>query len=346
MANSRGRPKDPKTEVVLDYLRRFPNAATRTLTSKLLKEQPGLFQSFEDIRATINYYRGKRGPKNRKKIASKEFFQITDHLNPFDLPEEEEIPATEDYKFPYRKYNNLLVLSDLQIEYHDIQAITMAMEYGKKHGINGIILLGDVIDCFSLSVYSKDPRKRDFKTEKDKTVQFLNALRSAFPGVGIFWKLGNHEHRYQRYMEIKSPEFFDMDEFKWDRLFNLKELDIELIDWMRVIRCGKLNMVHGQEFGRGVYSPVNPARGAFIKGYASCMVAHWHQSSEHTNINMNGDIVTTWSLGCLCKLNPEYRPINNWNQGFAHIEMEPNGNYHVNNKRIYQDIKTKKYELL
>jgi hypothetical protein len=52
---------------------------------------------------------------------------------------------------------------------------------------------------------------------------------------------------------------------------------------------------------------------------------------------MNGDITTTWSLGCLCELHPAYLPINKWNHGFAIVDVDGN-NFHVRNKRIHKGV--------
>jgi hypothetical protein len=64
------------------------------------------------------------------------------------------------------------------------------------------------------------------------------------------------------------------------------------------------------------------------------MQGHNHQTSEHTESNMNGEITTTWSLGCLCELHPAYLPINKWNWGMALIDIDGQ-NFEVRNKRIH-----------
>jgi len=50
---------------------------------------------------------------------------------------------------------------------------------------------------------------------------------------------------------------------------------------------------------------------------------------------MNGEITTTWSLGCLCELHPAYLPINKWNHGFAIVDIDGQ-NFEVRNKNIYK----------
>ena len=64
------------------------------------------------------------------------------------------------------------------------------------------------------------------------------------------------------------------------------------------------------------------------------MCGHCHTTSEHTDKNIQGAILTTWSVGCVCDLSPDYAPYGNWNWGFALVDVEKNGNFTVENHRI------------
>ncbi len=111
---------------------------------------------------------------------------------------------------------------------------------------------------------------------------------------------------------------------------------MDVVGEKRVIKANKLNIIHGHEYP-SVFSPVNIARGLYMKGKVSAMQGHNHQSSTHVETDMNGDIVTTWSLGCLCELNPAYMPLNKWNHGFAIVDLSDNGKeFHVRNFRIHK----------
>ena len=44
--------------------------------------------------------------------------------------------------------------------------------------------------------------------------------------------------------------------------------------------------------------------------------------------------MSTWSTGCLCDLHPDYRPLNNWNHGFAIVEVAKDGTFQVQNKTV------------
>ena len=71
-----------------------------------------------------------------------------------------------------------------------------------------------------------------------------------------------------------------------------------------------------------------------MRSKESSVIGHHHKTSEHTEKSLSGDVVTTWSIGCLCGLSPEYLPFNKWNHGFAFVEVDSDRNYKVHNKRI------------
>jgi len=125
-----------------------------------------------------------------------------------------------------------------------------------------------------------------------------------------------------------------VDEFELENIIKARANGITIIGDKRIIKANGLNIIHGHEFSTGFFSPVNVARGLFLRGKTSAIQGHNHQTSEHTESDMNEKITTTWSTGCLCELHPEYMPLNKWNHGFAIIDMIK-GSFEVRNKRIF-----------
>jgi hypothetical protein len=135
-------------------------------------------------------------------------------------------------------------------------------------------------------------------------------------------------------MTVHAPEFLAVDSFKLHEVLKLTDLGIELISDLRPISLGKLSVIHGHEYARSVFSPVNPARGLFLRGKTTAMCGHHHQVSQHSERTLEGKQLSTWSLGCLCNLNPQYMPLNNWSHGFAIVDVESSGDFHVDNIKI------------
>ncbi len=154
------------------------------------------------------------------------------------------------------------------------------------------------------------------------------------PKARIINKLGNHDERYELYLARNAPELVGLDAFELAVVLKLDSLGVELIGDKRPIRIGELNIIHGHEYSFPISNPVNPARGLFLRGKVYALCSHFHQKSEHSENNLEGKTITTWSTGCLCDLNPAYRPINNWSHGFAIAEVFSNGKFQLHNHKI------------
>jgi predicted phosphodiesterase len=252
--------------------------------------------------------------------------------NPLDLPPSQE-SNYQPYKLPIN-HNNILIIGDLHIPYHNIPALTLALKYGMENEVNTILLNGDVIDFYAISRFEKDPRKRNFGHEVLMTRQFLGTLRKLFPNAAIYYKCGNHDVRYDHYIMRNAPDLLGMNEFSFESLMHLDQHNITFIPDKQIIRAGNLTILHGHELGQSVFSPVNIARGLFLRAKDNALCGHHHQASEHSEPNINGKLTTCWSVACLCELHPDYMPINKHHHGFAHVKIMDTGEFDVSNYRI------------
>jgi predicted phosphodiesterase len=229
-----------------------------------------------------------------------------------------------------------LILCDVHIPYQDNEALTVAINEGVRQGCDAVILNGDALDCHMISDFVKDPRKRKFKDELYAMRQFVDTLRQQFPTAHIYYKEGNHEERYWRYMRVKAPELFDIDAFDFASLCHLDKHNITWIDGKSKLNIGKLSIFHGHEFGKQFLPSVNVARGLFMKTKVSALCGHHHQTAEHNERDANGKFITCWGVGCLSELSPDYNPYSKYNHGFAIVEKGTNGSYSVKNLRIHE----------
>lgn len=318
-----------KKKIAEEYVRRFPNHGSKTIAKKIMADIPELFASLDNARSAVRFVRGSNGKKKRK-FAS--IPQDMSHLrdNPYNLPEESHNDI-DPYKLKAKK---ILVLSDIHFPFQHNKALTVSIDYGRANDVDCVILDGDILDMYSVSRWEKDPRKRvSIKHELDIGRSFLRTMRESFPHAQIIFKEGNHEERLESYLRIKAPELLDTDEFSLEVLLKIHEIEGTYIKDKRIIKSGKLNIIHGHEFGRSVFSPVNPARGLYMRGKVNILAGHNHQTSEHSEPNMNGDEITCWSMGCLCDLRPDYMPYNKWNHGAALVTMDGE-EFHVDNFKV------------
>jgi len=329
-----------KGEIVKEYLDRFPGTPHLTLAKTIYQDNPEAFKDMRNVYDVVRYYRGKHGERDKENVTSREHVETEERSkSPFEnLPE----PMTHfaDWSPMVVDSKRSLYLSDIHVPYYSRMAVLLALEHGYKHDCDCVILAGDTIDFYTISRWQTDPRKRDLQGELDMTIDILTLIRNNFGHADIFYMIGNHEERWDRYMSIKAPELLGNKYLSFAKQINAKELDIQIISDKRFLRIGKLNVIHGHEFGSGTASPVNPARTFFLKGKECAIGGHYHKTSEHVEKTMTDKVISTWSAGCLCDLRPDYRPINSWNHGFAEIEKIDDVNFHVDNYKI---IKGKVY---
>lgn len=322
-----------KSELSKKYRSENPLFPTLKLARIMYKENQLLFKDVEDARSMLRYIEGKSGIKNKKKVNSSEFVIAEARpYNPYNLPASEE---TEYLPYPIQGFKKVGILSDIHVPYHNVPALTAAIQFLKKEKIDALLLNGDTIDFFGLSRFTKDPRKRKFKEELDTFRQLFDVLDKQL-GCKIFFKIGNHEERYEHFLFEKAKELVGVEEFDFENIIKARAKGIDIISDKRYMTLNGLTGIHGHEYIGGISAPVNPARGLFLKAKVSSFQGHNHQTSEHTEPTLTGKMVTTWSLGCLCELHPAYMPLNKWNHGFGIVDLDDNGeDFEFRNKRIF-----------
>jgi predicted phosphodiesterase len=230
----------------------------------------------------------------------------------------------------------VLVLSDVHSPYHSETGVQIALNHGVEQEADVVLLNGDILDFYAASKWEKDPRKRNLEKEIETGIGLLEYIRETFPSARIIYKEGNHEERWESFLIRKAPELLGVKKFSWQAVFELDRLKIEWVGEKRPIRLGKLNVVHGHEYRFAIAGPVNAARGLFNKAKAHALCGHFHQTHTHSETTIEQKLIATFSTGCLCDLHPEYMPLNNWNQGFADVDVTATGNFHVQNLKIDQ----------
>jgi predicted phosphodiesterase len=323
---------EERKKVGTPLIQQFKQAGNQTIARVLHKEYPDLWITLDTARSWVRYRRGAMGKENRGKFPESERELPTEAVDPFGKLPSSLIDLTESE--PYiLECNRCLVLADVHIPYHHEQALNVALHHGYNQGIDSVVLLGDLLDFYSASSYVTDPSKRNLPGELEAGRQFLQVLRDTWPDAKIIFKAGNHEERWERYLFCRAPDVIGVPDFELSTILRLEDLNIEWLDRMRHVRIDHLNLVHGHEFGQSAYSPVNAARGLFLRSTAIAMCGHWHQTSMHAETTMDDEAISCWSLGTLGDLHPQYKRYNaRWNHGFAIVDSADG--FVVRNHRI------------
>jgi predicted phosphodiesterase len=315
--------------IATELVKKFPKSPSLTLARRLYSENPELIKSLDSARTAIRTVRGACGKRSRKKADKSLARQSVPH-NPLALPE----PESFDWQpFKLTGVSKVGVINDIHIPYHHLEALTASLLYLKEQEIDCLLINGDLVDFYQMSRFLKDPRARNTASELEDTKQFFDSVRQLFPKARIIFKLGNHDERFEHYLLHKAPELLDIEAISLENLLECEKNGVEVVGSKRPIYLGNLTVLHGHEYQSGMIAPVNVARGLFLRAKACALQGHSHQTSEHSETDVRQKLITTWSVGCLCQLHPEYARFNKWNQGFALVNLDGN-DFEVSNKRI------------
>ena len=311
--------KKSNTNIILDYLEKFPNAPSRTLAKKIYNENSAFFTDAENVYFRVRYYRGQSGSINRDKLKNTKFqkeLKVKVMIQKLQLPESH-TKTRNSFTFP-TGCKKLGVFGDVHIPYHDNTALEVMFKKFEEEKVDSIFINGDLLDFYQLSFHEKDPREVHFKGEIEAGKEFLAYIRSRFPDIPIYYITGNHENRFERYLRIKASELLDIDECRLDVILHVAEYKIEYLPFRSKVVFGDYTIEHGDKIpGAG---GVVPARTLLMRLKSNSIVNHFHKSSESSQrIYGVGEPtnIRAYSLGCMCDLAPEYMEINEWNHGFC-----------------------------
>jgi len=317
-----------KGKIVRETVERFPDKPSLTLAKYLVHEYGELFdQKVENARSLVRTYRGTHGEKNRRKYKN------------LIVPRIERIPPSlSPVRSPFiLPPGTWLLMQDLHVPFHSPKAIEAAVNYGIKQKITGVIMF-EMQDCAALSFWPT--ARRDFNKEIEMAIDFNDWLRKAVGNkVQIIEAPGNHGDRLEKYLIDHALELVKTPVCDMEVMLDLENRGIEYLQQKQIIQAGYLYILHGHEV-RLSAGNVNPARSLYLKTKAIAVCGHLHRTSEHAEVGLDKKLVTCWSVGCLCGLEPDYAPINNWNWGFGILHLEKSGMFEFENKRILPDGKT------
>lgn len=231
---------------------------------------------------------------------------------------------------------HVLVLADVHLPYEDKLAVQAMFDYVKDKPITDIVILGDLIDFYQVSSFSKDPRRSSLATEFKAAKKFLQKLRNIFPEAEIIYKSGNHDGtRLERYIFNNAPELTDLLEGLLEKQLGLDELKIKYVE--DPFKIGKLWYLHGHEIKSGG-NPEYITNVVWKKVHDNFICGHWHRSQNKIFKNIEGKIYEGCVVGSLCELKVDYQPVNNWNHGFAIVHYDTDGGFKIDNKKIFDGV--------
>jgi len=232
--------------------------------------------------------------------------------------------------------NKCLVIADAHVPMHDIIAYSAMMEYAIVYDPDMLILLGDFLDFKGISFF-RDSKKlnnylpsEEIETAKNELIKLCEKLPNL--KTKIYYE-GNHERRLQNYILDNSPKISDLLENILIEKLELEKLGFEYI--REPFQIGDIWFLHGDEKPRGGGNPEYITNVIFKYVLDNFMCGHYHRTQDKVWKRIDGNIFMGCCVGTLGQMNPSYARLNRWNHGFATIDFRDNGNFSIDNKKIF-----------
>lgn len=302
----------------------------RTIAQNMFDERPDLFKSVEDARDKVRFVMNAHGSRHKCKTGdelARRFAMIEDGVV--------ELPNNQPFVIP-SQYKKALCLADIHSRFCNKKSLEIAVKYGMNAKCDCVIIDGDFMDFYQNSRFDKNPSiLQYFESENDWAISTLSMLQDCFGKV--FLKKGNHDVRREQRVEklaLQMPELMNLSSYN-DCLF-FKGSTVEMIEDYRVVQFGKLNIIHGHEYQGG--GGVHVAYNRMNKAMDNVLSAHSHIAQSDLRKTIDGSVIVSVTLGCLCDLHPRYNPMNSWTHGFAVAERNSDGNFMIDNRVIINGV--------
>jgi len=325
-----------KTDLAREHIEKYINIALknkkqfskRYLATVLYNEYPDIFTDVEDARNVIRYVLGTNGTSKRNSIKGKDEIARKFALIPEEI---RDTSTSAPYIIP-TAIKKTLLLADIHGRFYNKKALEIAINYGLTNRCDSVIIDGDFVDFYANSKFDKNPSVQKIFEEQEWGQDILQLLQDTFGYVVL--NQGNHDVRREKQIErlaTSMPELMEFSKYEDYMFFN--GCTTNFVEDYRHIIYGKLNIIHGHEYYGG--GGIHVAWNRLNKASENILSAHSHKPQSAIKPTINGHILGSWSLGCLCDLSPRYAPKNDWANGFALVEKESSGDFIVDNRVVY-----------
>lgn len=218
---------------------------------------------------------------------------------------------------------------DTHYPYADPAVMAIIRAIAQEYQPNFIVHMGDLLDCYPISSYDKDPnRKETLQDEIDQAREHLAVMRLACPNSRFILLEGNHEARLQRVLwNLDGPAsaLNQLTAFQkamtWPSLLGLDDLRIEWVETNEQSKqcfLPKFILKHGTIVRTRSGLTASAEQMKYNKSGAS---GHTHRLGAIWRKDSNGSHV--WiETGCCCDVNPTYCTDPDWQQGCLFLTFD------------------------
>lgn len=225
-----------------------------------------------------------------------------------------------------------LLIPDLHFPFQDDTVLPIYFSLIRDLKPHGIIVGGDLVDCWQISSFDKNPARLDtLQNNIDQARGFLHQVSDLAPNAEKHLLEGNHEERLTKTIwklkdaarALATLRVFE-NAMTWPNLLDLDDIGWEFIPVRAQSKTPilpKLILKHGTVVRK--WSGWS-AKGEYEKYGRSGVSFHTHRLGAFIHRDHNGSHV--WlEGGCGCRLDPEYGTDFDWHQGATVLTYSPDG---------------------
>jgi hypothetical protein len=207
----------------------------------------------------------------------------------------------------------VLITSDYQYPFVDEPLLGAVEEFIQDWKPNDLIYNGDILDCYSLSVFDKNPfRKFNLMTEIEMAADMLRRHKR-LSGGRLWWIDGNHEQRVLRNMWRAGDAAWLMRDLP--EAMGLDELTEGFVPYGKHIDYLGFIITHGNWVSQ--FSGYT-ARKHLEKYRSSGASGHTHRLGSYFATDSQYRGHAWYETGCMCRMDLEYNLSHpNWQHGFV-----------------------------
>lgn len=234
-----------------------------------------------------------------------------------------------------------LAIPDSHIPFEHKRAYGLMLDAAETlnggRGPVGILIGGDFGDFYAVNQHGRYAGSEVFLRKEVAAVNGrLDELDERWPRAEKVFLQGNHEFRFERYLDAKAPDLFGLVStesiLKFDRRKKWKYVPYGPGQLVRI--GGSKLFARHEPLAGGVL----PAHGTVVKAGCSVLYFHTHTAQSSQVVMANGDTHIGVSVGWLG--DPDHwafsyvKGHHQWSHGFGIVTVLPDGNFFVETARI------------
>lgn len=203
---------------------------------------------------------------------------------------------------------------------HDPAAMAVVEQFMADYRPTHIHYLGDMVDFFTVSRFCQSrPDPEEVGQSLGAVRRIIAKHRDMFPDAQLAYYLGNHEARWQRYIETQAEALSGLVGTTYNEIFQAADLHLAMHRYRERVPILPriLELTHGDK----VRAKSGYTAHAMLDRGVSGVSGHTHRLSVVYKTTRAG--MTAWGEnGCLCDTRPAYLDDPDWQQGFSVLYVD------------------------